>query len=154
MAHGSTYMRTPSGEVFETEYPEYHKDCEDLGGGQKGFAARQEYARKELRKFIKAKSTVYTVLNSVSSSGMSRDISAFVVQKGRIRNIDSLVSDACAISMGKRGLRMQGCGMDMGFALVYNLGNALWPNGTRKPHGTRNGVPDSEGGYALKHEWL
>ena len=52
------------------------------------------------------------------------------------------------------GLRVSGCGMDMGFHVVYNLGYALWPDGTPEPHGTRNGAPDSDGGYALKHRWL
>lgn len=44
--------------------------------------------------------------------------------------------------------------MDMGFHVVYALGSALWPDGTPAPHGTRNGEPDTAGGYALKHEWL
>ena len=149
-----TYMRAESGEVFETQHPEYHKNCENLGGGQKGFAARQEYARAELRKLLKPGSTVHTVLRSVSKSGMSREISVFVVVKGAIRNIDCLVSDAIAHTQGNHGIKIPGCGMDMGFALVYSLGAALWPTGTKKPHGTRNGVADSAGGYALKHNWL
>jgi hypothetical protein len=52
------------------------------------------------------------------------------------------------------GIIIGGCGMDMGFALVYNLGSTLWPNGTPEPHGTRNREPDSDGGYALKHNWV
>lgn len=52
------------------------------------------------------------------------------------------------------GIRIGGCGMDMGFSLVYSLGHTLWPKGTPKPHGKRNGEPDSAGGYALKHSWL
>ena len=52
------------------------------------------------------------------------------------------------------GAIIQGCGMDMGFSLVYELGAYLWPEGTDKPHGTRNGEPDSDGGYALNHRWL
>jgi hypothetical protein len=52
------------------------------------------------------------------------------------------------------GIKIGGCGMDMGFDLVYSLGATLWPNGTRKPHGTRNGEPDSAGGYALNHRWM
>ena len=36
-----TYMRAPSGEVFDTLHPEYHKDCENLGGGSKGAEALQ-----------------------------------------------------------------------------------------------------------------
>ena len=54
----------------------------------------------------------------------------------------------------RQGVKRGGCGMDMGFNLVYSLGNALWPNGTKKPHSTRNGEPDTNGGYALKHSWL
>lgn len=54
----------------------------------------------------------------------------------------------------QQGIRVGGCGMDMGFNLVYNLGATLWPKGTKKPHGTRNGEPDTAGGYALKHRWL
>jgi hypothetical protein len=54
----------------------------------------------------------------------------------------------------KSGIKIGGCGMDMGFALVYNLGSTLWPKGTPKPHGTRNGEPDRAGGYALKQDWL
>lgn len=151
-----TYMRSPSGEVFETQHPEYHKECENLGGGAKGYAARQEYARAELRKIIKPGQKVYTILRSVSKSGMSRDISLFVIHKGELRNIDCLTSDATGIAESRNGpgIRMGGCGMDMGFSLVYNLGMALWPKGTRKPHGTRNGQPDTCGGYALKHSWL
>ena len=52
------------------------------------------------------------------------------------------------------GLVIGGCGMDMGFHVVYNLGRAMWPDGTPDPHGTRNGEPDRDGGYALKHRWL
>lgn len=52
------------------------------------------------------------------------------------------------------GLKVTGCGMDMGFHVVYALGANLWPKGTPKPHGKRNGEADSEGGYALKHSWL
>jgi len=43
---------------------------------------------------------------------------------------------------------------DMGFQIVYQLGQRMWPDGTPKPHGRRNGQPDSAGGYALKHQWL
>lgn len=54
----------------------------------------------------------------------------------------------------KSGIAIGGCGMDMGFSLVYDLGRTLWPNGTPKAHSTRNGEPDRDGGYALKHQWI
>lgn len=52
------------------------------------------------------------------------------------------------------GAKICGCGMNMGFHFIYSLGASLWPNGTPKPHGRRNGAPDSDGGYALKYSSL
>jgi len=54
----------------------------------------------------------------------------------------------------QNAVKISGCGMDMGSAVVYDLGYRLWPNGTPTPHGTRNGTPDSSGGYALKYQWI
>lgn len=78
------------------------------------------------------------------------------VKRPALRSIGYLAAKA----MGDRhdsdrsGIAASGCGMDMGFNLVYNLGATLWPKGTPKPHGKRNGEPDRSGGYALKHSWL
>ena len=115
---------------------------------------RQEYIQTALA-LLKPSQTVYTGLNSVSSSGMSRQISLYVVDNNQIRNITWLVGNILNLKIGsKNGLVVGGCGMDMGFHVVYGLGRALWPNGTPEPHGRRNGEPDSDGGYALKHSWL
>lgn len=62
--------------------------------------------------------------------------------------------------------RNAGCGMDVGFSLVYNLGWVLFPNGfecvgERCPsndhsNGDRDYSPHhhSDGGYALRQRWL
>uniref|UniRef100_A0AB74UFV0 Uncharacterized protein n=1 Tax=Caulobacter phage BL57 TaxID=3348355 RepID=A0AB74UFV0_9VIRU len=73
-----------------------------------------------------------------------------------IRNIGYLAARAMGDTWDsdRLGIKVGGCGMDMGFHLVYSLGRTLWPNGTPKPHSTRNGEPDRDGGYALKKEWL
>ena len=149
------YMRAPSGEVFPSEHPEYHRECENMGSGAKGKAARAEYCKAELRALLTPGDKVYCILRSVSSSGMSRAISLYVKSAGDMRNIDSLSADALGYKLAKKeGLLVSGCGMDMGFHLVYSLGCALWPAGTGTPHGIRNGKPDTDGGYALKHVWL
>lgn len=74
----------------------------------------------------------------------------------RVRSIGWIAAKAMGRNFDSdlQGIKIGGCGMDMGFALVYDLGATLWPKGTPKPHGKRNGEPDSEGGYALKHSWL
>ena len=149
------YMRAPSGEVFPSEHPEYHKECENLGAGAKGKAARAEYCKAELRALLTPGDKVYCILRSVSSSGTSRSISLYVKNDGDLRSIDSLSADALGYKLAKKeGLLVSGCGMDMGFHLVYSLGCAVWPDGTGVPHGVRNGQPDTTGGYALKHVWL
>lgn len=74
----------------------------------------------------------------------------------RIMRISWLAARAMdrTIDQNNGGIKIGGYGMDMGFSLVYDLGRTLWPKGTPKPHGKRNGEPDSDGGYALKQEWL
>ncbi|AFU86493.1 hypothetical protein D869_gp090 [Caulobacter phage CcrRogue] len=73
-----------------------------------------------------------------------------------VRSIGWLAAKAMGdtFDADRQGIKVGGCGMDMGFHLVYSLGRTLWPNGTKKPHGSRNGEPDRDGGYALKHSWL
>lgn len=152
------YMRAPSGEVFPSEHPEFHKGCENLGAdaGAKGKAARAEYCKAELRALLVPGAKVYCILRSVSASGMSRSISLYVQKSdGDMRNIDSLSADALGYKLAKQaGVMVSGCGMDMGFHLVYALGCALWPAGPETTHGSHNGTPDTDGGYALKHVWL
>jgi len=117
-------------------------------------------AIQHLRKLLKPGDTVHTVLRHCSSSGMSRRIDLFKMSKdGPIfltgyvgRAIDYKHSD-------KGGLVVGGCGMDMGFAIVYALSHALYPKGFKlaKDQRGRNGDTsgfDSDGGYALRHSWL
>lgn len=116
----------------------------------------QGEARRCLLKFIKPGTTVYAILRHVSYSGMSRRVDFVVIKKNKPICITHQVAKALDYQQSKKdgALVVGGCGMDMGFHVVYSLGQFLWPHGTRKPHGTRNGEPDREGGYAIKHEWL
>jgi hypothetical protein len=114
-----------------------------------------------LHSMLKPGDTVYTICDHVSRSGMSRDIRLVVLKceptgESYTLHPNYSASKLLEIPQAKKGdgLKMGGCGMDMGFQLVYLLGKAMWPDGTPQPHGKRNGVPDSDGGYALKHRWL
>lgn len=158
-----TYFRDNDGRIIETFHPHLWNDLTRLSA-KEGAAAYREQTRRDLLKIVKPGDVIYCVLRDVSRSGMSRRISFFVVEKGAkgcrngrpyLRNITSQVSTLTGYGMDDNGgLRVSGCGMDMGFAVVYDLGRNLWPKGTPKPHGTRNGEPDRDGGYALKHEWI
>lgn len=122
----------------------------------KASQARREEATEYLRRILKPGDTVFTTVKQVARSGMSRHICLHIIDGTNIRDITHLVGLALDERQSDKtgGLVIRGCGMDMGFHVVYNLGYRLWPKGTPEPHGTRNGEPDSDGGYALKQRWL
>lgn len=117
----------------------------------------REQAIATLRKMLPVGKLVYTTLNHVSRSGMQRRIRCHVVRKGGIEDISCLVKTALGESMDDRGIKVDGCGMDMGFHLVYSLGHALRPNGFKVKGTGRNGDTsghDSDGGYSLEQRWM
>lgn len=93
-------------------------------------------AIKQLREYLPAGSTVYTILRDVSRSGMSRRISVVAFSKGDTvdmypLHITHLVSQAIGwrIKTGfNDALVVSGCGMDMGEHLVQTLSYALYGN--------------------------
>lgn len=100
----------------------------------------QAEAREWLQDMIKPGQTVYTVLRHVSRSGMSRIISLYIKNPhtGGMRCIDhhaARLMDWSISSAGGtgEGIKVGGCGMDMGFHLVYSLGWGVYPAGYRCP---------------------
>lgn len=79
-------------------------------------------------KSIKQSGTVRinTVLNHVSPSGMTRYISAYVPVIG-----DDGVPQVTCIA---RERKVEGCGMDMGFHLAYNLFMSVYGNDKSHPY--------------------
>lgn len=105
----------------------------------------------KLREWFPKGSTVYTILRSVSRSGMQRQISVLALvpddkTSEMPKHIIDLhpnwsVSQVLGYRLNKGGandaLIVNGCGMDMGFDIAYNLASALYGDG-----------------YALNHRWL
>jgi hypothetical protein len=138
----------------------------------------KEEAIKTLRKMgVKPGKRVYTSVSHVARSGMSRRINVYIPTRNTydgkteqaVTDITGLVAHALGYRRHKDGgLVVGGCGMDMGFAVVYNLGRAMFPKGAprfvsrgrevqeqqaakregREPRG------EYDGGYLLKQEWL
>jgi hypothetical protein len=149
-----SYIELSGGIVIATATPEMWTEGKKLlkNEGARKFKA---YARDRLLEILTPGDTVFTILRHVSQSGMSRRIDLYAIQDNGPRYLSGYASTVLDMKLSdKGGIVTGGCGMDMGFDLVYRLGAALWPNGTDKPHGTRNGEPDSNGGYALKHQWI
>ena len=107
-----------------------------------------------LRERLQPGDVIFTRLNHVSASGMTRWLDLFVIRDNEPPRLSWSAAAATDYTYCDRreSLKIEGCGMDMGFSAVYSLGRALWPDGTDSPHGTRNGEPDTDGGYALAEE--
>lgn len=141
--------------------------------------AEQQDAINELRALIKPGDTVWTAIRHVSSSGMMRTIQVILLRNGEDGRgpsplwIGYTVAKALALPYDTRreGVRIGGCGMDMGFNLVYELSSRLY--GFSSPDGypcmgkdcpsnhhqsahwqDYTGEPVHRDGYALRHRWL
>jgi hypothetical protein len=98
-------------------------------------------ARETLRRWVKPDTRVFCILRHVSLSGMSRTIDLFipeVMPDGEVvmRNIGGIASRALGRSYDTKhdGIKISGCGMDMGFALVDDLAGVLFGSGVRLRH--------------------
>ena len=115
--------------------------------------ADYDYQKKQLLEyFVKEGDVIYTVLRSVSSSGMSRTISLQVAKEGRILDLTYSASVVLGWPLvevnGSRALRVGGAGMDMGFHTVYTLARVLFRD-------KYEGQPDAvDAGYSLSQAWL
>jgi len=95
----------------------------------------QEQEKQEaiarLRDWLKPGDTVYTINRHTSSSGMSRVLSTVILKDGTDLHPNHAVATACRMPLvaknGHDGIRIGGCGMDMGFALVYELSHTIYP---------------------------
>jgi hypothetical protein len=126
------------------------------------------WAKQKLTEYCPPGTVIYTKCNHVSASGMSRSISLYVVDRKDCEILD--ISYWAAKVMDDRtdpknhGIKVGGCGMDMGFHVVMNLSYTLHgstakvpdlPNGRQDIHAMNN--PTSElyhAGYSLIQKWL
>lgn len=104
-------------------------------------------AKNMLLTILRPGDTVYTILRHVSNSGMSRAIDVYQIIDNQPRCITHLVAQVLGYSQDKKhdyALKVGGCGMDMGFHIVYSLSCALY-------------CPDKydhDSAYSLKHKWI
>ena len=130
--------------------------------------AKRDEARARVRELVKPGDTIWTTVKHVSRSGMQRSISCYVIHHNEPRWIDSLICEATGFSFDKarEAVRVNGCGMDMGFHIVYELSYALFKDGftcvgegcpsNDHSNGDRNYTPHmhSDARYALRQRWL
>lgn len=100
----------------------------------------KEDLKKELRQYIKKGAVVFTALGqSPSPSGMYRHIKMLVINKDRILNLSYSIAQLTEWTYKDKtsSIGVSGCGMDMGYHLVHNLGYYLYDDG-----------------YSIKHQWI
>jgi hypothetical protein len=86
-----------------------------------------ESAEKALRDVLKPGDTVRVILRHCSRSGMTRSISPIIHSEDYSWAVARLLGHPFDRTNG--GVKMGGCGMDMGFELVYQLSRTLYRGG-------------------------
>lgn len=114
----------------------------------------RQKAIERLQTLLSPGDTVYTICTHVSQSGMMRYITCLIPSKIKVKdkdaptilNISYLVAKVLEWKMAPEGnrIKVQGCGMDMGFHTVYELSSAIFKDKTKK----------ADAGYALRQEWI
>jgi len=125
------------------------KDKDILKLSKKEYELRQiTYDLDEMEQLAKDKpETIYTILRSVSSNGMSRLIDMFYVKDEKPIHIhfqtNRIFQKRIQTSNGF-GYRVGGCGMDMGFHLVNSLSYSM---------SQFLGLKELDG-YIYRHSWF
>lgn len=94
---------------------------------------RKEQCRENLRD-LKPGDRIYCVQRHVARSGMCRHIDFYQIQNDTkspsVQCISAWVADLLGYPRDKKGnsVIVRGCGMDMGFAVVYELSKTLFPD--------------------------
>tara|TARA_R100001460_G_scaffold56738_2_gene96446 strand:- start:619 stop:924 length:306 start_codon:yes stop_codon:yes gene_type:complete len=99
----------------------------------------KELAIEKLKEAIKEGDTLWTQLHHVTKSGMTRYIGVRFLKDDYPYTYTYYVAKALDWKMSDKyeGVKVVGCGMDMGFHLIYSLSHALYGDG-----------------YAIKQRWL
>lgn len=92
---------------------------------------RFEESKDMIKRILHNGDTVYCILRSVSKSGMSRRIDFYVFKDGTKYFLTNAIAEVLGLGYNtedwrqSKGARVNGCGMDMGFACVNDLGAML-----------------------------
>jgi hypothetical protein len=117
---------------------------------------------------LKPGDTLLTNVEHTARSGMTRKISLFVIRDNTPMRLSAIAARALRWGYDDKmgAVVVAGCGMDMGFQLVYSLSSVLFAGGhpciatekRRCPSNDHNNGHDADfhrdGGYALSHLWL
>jgi hypothetical protein len=112
--------------------------------------SERDEAIARLRETLKPGDTVFTVLRSVSRSGMNRKIDLYKIEDGSPQWLSRLAAKACDWTFDNKrdAVSVGGCGMDVGFHLVYSLSRVLFHDAFTC---TGKGCPSNDHNNAYYH---
>ena len=108
--------------------------------------------KKFLLKFLKEGSMVYTAIRKINKQGTVRHMSVYIAiisdykKEPAILDITRSVSILIGTKLKNDYLVVGGCGMDMGFSIVYSLSSILFEGINTKK--------DTDKGYILNQAWI
>jgi hypothetical protein len=138
------YLSTSDNRAYDFNHQPSGNDWQQISQA-KGKALEKQQAIDSLKNIFNLmppeKRVIYCVLRSVSKSGMSRVIDFYTIENDKPQYLSGLIRMALGYRMAKNGgLVVGGCGMDMGFHVVYTVASVIY-GGDR-------------GGYEIKSEWI
>lgn len=107
----------------------------------------KEFIEYKQSYLINKDAVIKTIITHISQNGMSRHITPlWANEHGDIINLSHIMSDILGWRLNKQGsaVVVGGCGMDMGFHLVYSFSRAWFAKDGKQ----------GDVGYWLKQEWL
>ena len=122
--------------------------------------SEKQESLERLKSWIRKGDTLHTTVRNVSRSGMMRYITTRHLKPVHgehgdqkidvsISNYDYHIARVLDLpeAPNYQGVKIGGCGMDMGFHLVYSLSRALFKDEPK-------GEGDRDHGYWINQEWL
>lgn len=90
-----------------------------------------------IKEYAPAGTTMYALIRNVSRSGMSRSIDLYVIKDGRLVRMTAEARRILGLPYDSNhgGVKVQGCGMDMGYHLVDSLSRAVYDSKAGQGYG-------------------
>jgi hypothetical protein len=125
------YLISPEGFCFESSNPEWHKECQVIKK-KEWTEKRRDWAKSQLLETLKDNPRILCKLDHVSTSGMSRRVSVFVIKDSELIRLSQLVSYLCDYRMKEASLIIGGCCFCPACQIASDLSYSLYGRNDNK----------------------
>jgi len=125
MTKAKAYLKAPSGEVFESSYPNAHKDCIELTAKQYKVEL-PVYLANKLRSLLPRCSSVYSILRKRSASGCSGVYDFYCIHDNNMVRLSGYMSKLMDLPYVDK---LDGVRVYSSASTSCDLARMLWGNG-------------------------